>query len=969
MTQPHERLNRGTRAGADKASAHLDALTRAYGRALRAAGRRAAAAFRRTETVTAAANPDQPPGWVVPPTGSILDQTELAADTQRKTAKLHRLMLTASAGAALDPFGISFDINAPTSQALLDAVAQRIQAGIASAIQEQIIEAIKDGYDTGKSVAQVARAIEAAADAISRARAEMLARTDLNALSNGGSLLAATVSGAAATKTWLATEDERTRETHSDADGQTVAIDAPFSVGGEDAMYPGDPGLSDDEACNCRCSLTYGEPLTASAAGARPRDFASWADHAWGGDSGGRVASSPTIAVTSGGTMSDLLLDTAFAATGDTELPLSERDRAWDAGEATGRVKKWASSDGTGAPDKIDYPKLGRAYFWQDKPGESGPKLGDFHLPFADIIGGKLTAVWRGVTAGAQRLSQTQGIDAAAVEKKMGAYYAAAAAKFGDPSIKPPWATGSHAADGEALAAHRAFLADHGADVLDEDELRAYALLHERLTTLAMTGKHAYAGTGGPCAICGMAASNKDIHFAAAAALEAAALLAAVRGGTPWTATLCVEGEPTVDNGVKRLLAEGSIDHLPLPLPLMLMDDGPHADVITKAPICGRIDLIWKAGSLWQASGVCFDDSDDPQVQEVGAKAAALITEMRRLGISVDLVDAEWEVMVFTDGGVSSMDEMFDEANDPTASNDLPGGPATQADVSSDISDDAPVGVPDELELMKVCVSASIAGATIVPVAALAPTAVISVVASGWFEEPALTAAAAGLAPLEPPLAWFEEPEHPGPTALTVTDDGQVYGHLALWGTCHTGKPGACVTPPHSPTGYSAFHRGELKTAEGDRIGVGVLTMNTGHAGLRMNAEATVAHYDDTGTQAAHVRASDGEYGIWLAGAVNPKLAAEDVRLLMASPPSGDWRNIGDGLDLFAALAVNGPGFPVPRARLVASGAEEPETVALVAAGRVEVGCAPCEESFQRELLVLAASADGIAGLAALVEA
>ncbi len=79
----------------------------------------------------------------------------------------------------------------------------------------------------------------------------MLARTDLNALSNAGSLLGATTADAAATKTWLATEDERTRETHADADGQTVGINEPFTVGGESAQYPGDPDLSWEESANC----------------------------------------------------------------------------------------------------------------------------------------------------------------------------------------------------------------------------------------------------------------------------------------------------------------------------------------------------------------------------------------------------------------------------------------------------------------------------------------------------------------------------------------------------------------------------------------------------------------------------------------------------------------------------------------------------------------------------------------------
>ncbi len=144
--------------------------------------------------------------------------------------------------------------------------------------------------------------------------------------------------------------------------------------------------------------------------------------------------------------------------------------------------------------------------------------------------------------------------------------------------------------------------------------------------------------------------------------------------------------------------------------------------------------------------------------------------------------------------------------------------------------------------------------------------------------------------------------------------------------------------------------------------------MNTGHAGLRLNASSTVAHYDDTGTQAVHCRVGEDAHGIWSAGAINPRLSAEDVRVLRASPPSGDWREVnrGEGLDLFAILAVNVQGFPVPRpqARMVAS-ADEWERVALVAAG-VLTPSEPSAEATRRRLQVLAASADGIEALAAL---
>ena len=41
----------------------------------------------------------------------------------------------------------------------------------------------------------------------------------------------------------------------------------------------------------------------------------------------------------------------------------------------------------------------------------------------------------------------------------------------------------------------------------------------------------------------------------------------------------------------------------------------------------------------------------------------------------------------------------------------------------------------------------------------------------------------------------FADPHLTGPTALTVTADGHVYGHLATWGTCHISFGDQCVTP------------------------------------------------------------------------------------------------------------------------------------------------------------------------------
>lgn len=196
------------------------------------------------------------------------------------------------------------------------------------------------------------------------------------------------------------------------------------------------------------------------------------------------------------------------------------------------------------------------------------------------------------------------------------------------------------------------------------------------------------------------------------------------------------------------------------------------------------------------------------------------------------------------------------------------------------------------------------------------------------------TALTAGAAPARPPLAWFQRAEADEPTPLTITDDGQVYGHAALWGTCHLGLPG-CTTPPANASGtYSWFHLGELDT-DGGLTAVGTITLDTGHASLQANARNAVRHYDDTGTQAAYVRAMDGMFGIWVCGTLKPDLDMAIVRELRAAKLSGDWRPVGGNAELVGLLAVNVPGFPVPREQALMACAENGDTrvMALVAAG------------------------------------
>jgi hypothetical protein len=59
------------------------------------------------------------------------------------------------------------------------------------------------------------------------------------------------------TKTWQATLDDKVRDTHRAADGQTIPLLDAFTVGGHPLRFPGDLFAPPEETVNCRCSTRY----------------------------------------------------------------------------------------------------------------------------------------------------------------------------------------------------------------------------------------------------------------------------------------------------------------------------------------------------------------------------------------------------------------------------------------------------------------------------------------------------------------------------------------------------------------------------------------------------------------------------------------------------------------------------------------------------------------------------------------
>lgn len=158
------------------------------------------------------------------------------------------------------------------------------------------------------------------------------------------------------------------------------------------------------------------------------------------------------------------------------------------------------------------------------------------------------------------------------------------------------------------------------------------------------------------------------------------------------------------------------------------------------------------------------------------------------------------------------------------------------------------------------------------------------------------------------------------PMPFTIDDDGTVYGHLRTRGQCHMGFMGGafnrCVTVPDSPTDYALFHANrQVRCDDGSRMAVGIIALDSGHApagrpGRRPSLASTQRWYEDTGLQACYVHAYDDEFGTQVCGILRDGLAVDDARRAMASSPSGDWRDYGQGLDLTGVAFVSVPGYP-----------------------------------------------------------
>lgn len=882
---------------------------------------------------------------------TILDDTLTPVIRDVYAAAFKTQAVTAAAVPSPEP---SVTVTANTAaDAYMTRVRNRL-VSVSDTVYGQIVDTLREGreasvtrpdgtVDVGESIPQLAARVESLlTDAQTWAgRAQTIARTEVVGANNAGHRAAARFNASVldvpderVAKEWLATEDDSTRETHAEADGQIVmGLDTPFQVGDSELQQPGDEAGDPGEVINCRCTVLFHYPgdndypdpgsVAASASLYRRPPSALHTE---------RRRQETPMTLTARTAAADNAAQDEETSVVVVALP-SDADPCRQIGGEDKHATLLYLGGIPGSGDDTENPGLtadfqtaltgivtdaaaATAPFTEDVTGVES--LGDDGARVWMLTGDSLSALRDLLTVGPVP-------DMLGAVKQFPSYTPHVTIDY--PADAP--ADARQEEDDDAPDAEDTPGAPVDTTLLDpaveEAAAAVTSIAFDRLAVWWAGEQTIYdltsnvtvtAAAGDPAPVQQMDAGEPAP--AVSPEMEDAA------ESDQFYGVAVVEDSQTGDC---RVFGPGSLfwDEPSLPVPLgWQVQDAPGHD---GSVVCGRIDAYMRFGNLIGYTGTW-------DVEGAGWETRRLVAGKFLRGISVDTDDIDVTVVTPDGEVVDPMAMMFGDGDDAILliekarirSQTMCRVPAfTEAFIANGTPPDGWAG-----EQPGAALPAEQAPSE-TPPPPPAPEAVTA----------ALVAAAerADLPALElPSLSDFTNPGLTQPTRLTVTDDGRVFGHLAVWSICHMGVQGECLTAETlvSDTNYAYFTRGKVETDQG-LVAVGPLTMGTGHASLspHLSANRVIDHYDNTGTAVADVAVGNDEHGIWMAGRIRPGVSAEQVYALRATGSvSGDWRPIGTCSELVAALVVNVPGFPIPDMQL----SQMDGNVALVASGVLRPG-------------------------------
>lgn len=369
-----------------------------------------------------------------------------------------------------------------------------------------------------------------------------------------------------------------------------------------------------------------------------------------------------------------------------------------------------------------------------------------------------------------------------------------------------------------------------------------------------------------------------------------------------WEGILIVEG---IETGDGRFFETNSLswDDGPWPLKFDLAESD-HT-----APVIGSIERIWRDGSNIRGAGSIDIESDNDEVRRWASRAVELL-EAGAVGVSIEADSQELEVRVdkaIYDAWAEEM-EAWMEGNVPDEPEEKDGRVVVERWRFND--------------WLEVTTAARIRAAAIVDVPAFAEAELVAAVI-------ALAASSAPNAFANPKfgltgdaddrLVWQtpQRPEEPGGWGcpLTITEDGQIYGHATLHSRCH-GAYQECLTAQALGASLSQWLVGD---ATGTGLPTGPIILNTTHGVTADGRPKGHDHLANTGSAVADVAAGVDHHGVWVAGRVRPGISDREMAALRGSALSLEWHRIGARLQVVGCLAVNSPGYLIQRRGMAAS--------------------------------------------------
>lgn len=198
---------------------------------------------------------------------SLFDVRRWIVETRNAVRGAYRAAAVEAGRAALDSVSAAIGwtgTNGPTVNALTkrsQRFAQSVSETTWDDLKRELGRGIEEGLGIGKEgdggLSDIVRAVMGSRI---RSSGETIARTEIHGtFEQVGVLAIKTASdelGLRYQKEWVSALDERVRDDHADAHGQTVGIDEDFEVGGARGMAPGEMG-DPGQDINCRCTSKY----------------------------------------------------------------------------------------------------------------------------------------------------------------------------------------------------------------------------------------------------------------------------------------------------------------------------------------------------------------------------------------------------------------------------------------------------------------------------------------------------------------------------------------------------------------------------------------------------------------------------------------------------------------------------------------------------------------------------------------